>query len=82
MLICSFVWLVDRVWCLEPSSSDAERAVHVGGVRVVQEAVGAFLSLRTSDFVPVKPTPVITLFTPGPLRWMSWIAARSCTRKR
>jgi hypothetical protein len=31
------------------------------------------LSLTVTDFLPVKPTPVITLLTPGPVRWKSWL---------
>jgi hypothetical protein len=33
-----------------------------------------------TDFVPVKPTVVMRLFTPGPLRWKLWLEDLSLTR--
>src|SRR6266498_3656041 len=41
-----------------------------------------FLSVATIDFVPVKPTAVMTLSRPGPSRWKSWIDDRSLITKR
>ena len=41
-----------------------------------------FFSLRTTDLVPVNPTPVTTLSTPGPVRWKSCPDERSVTVKR
>ena len=51
-------------------------------VTVIVKRYVPFFSVRTTLFVPVKPTPVSTRFSPGPVRWKSWIADRSLIRKR